>query len=191
MSLTPSTMLPLGTGAPDFRLPDTRGQMVSPADFKSAPALLVLFICNHCPYVKHIRAGLAELGRDYQRRGAAIVAINSNDVQNYPEDSPERMKQEVKATGYVFPYLYDETQAVARAYQAACTPDIFLFDKNRRLVYRGQFDDSRPGNGRPVTGRDLRAALDAVLAGRPVSEAQTPSMGCNIKWKAGNAPDYS
>jgi peroxiredoxin len=191
MSLTPSTMLPLGTGAPDFRLPDTRGQMVSPADFKSAPALLVLFICNHCPYVKHIRAGLAELGRDYQRRGAAIVAINSNDVQNDPEDSPERMKQEVKATGYVFPYLYDETQAVARAYQAACTPDIFLFDKNRRLVYRGQFDDSRPGNGRPVTGRDLRAALDAVLAGRPVSEAQTPSMGCNIKWKAGNAPDYS
>jgi peroxiredoxin len=191
MSLTPSTMLPLGTSAPDFRLPDTRGQMVSPADFKSAPALLVLFICNHCPYVKHIRAGLAELGRDYQKRGVGIVAINSNDVQNYPEDSPERMKQEVKAAGYVFPYLYDETQAVARAYRAACTPDLFLFDKDRKLVYRGQFDDSRPGNGRPVTGRDLRAALDAVLAGRPVSEAQTPSMGCNIKWKAGNAPDYS
>ncbi len=168
MALTPSTMLALGTSAPDFRLPDTRGQMVSPADFKSAPALLVLFICNHCPYVKHIRSALADLGREYQRRGAAIVAINSNDVQNYPEDSPERMKQEVKAAGYVFPYLYDEAQSAARAYRAACTPDIFLFDKNRKLVYRGQFDDSRPGNGRPVTGRDLRAALDAVLAGKPV-----------------------
>jgi len=190
MSLTPSTMLPLGTSAPDFRLPDTRGQMISPADFKSAPALLVLFICNHCPYVKHIRSALADLGREYQQRGAAIVAINSNDVQNYAEDSPEKMKQEVKAAGYVFPYLYDETQSAARAYRAACTPDIFLFDKNRRLVYRGQFDDSRPGNGRPVTGRDLRAALDAVLAGKPVAERQTASMGCNIKWKPGNAPDY-
>ncbi len=190
MALTPSTMLALGTSAPDFRLPDTRGQMVSPADFKSAPALLVLFICNHCPYVKHIRSALADLGREYQRRGAAIVAINSNDVQNYPEDSPERMKQEVKAAGYVFPYLYDEAQSAARAYRAACTPDIFLFDKNRKLVYRGQFDDSRPGNGRPVTGRDLRAALDAVLAGKPVPEPQTASMGCNIKWKPGNAPDY-
>ena len=190
MALTPSTMLALGTSAPDFRLPDTRGQMVSPADFKSAPALLVLFICNHCPYVKHIRSALADLGREYQRRGAAIVAINSNDVQNYPEDSPERMKQEVKAAGYVFPYLYDEAQSAARAYRAACTPDIFLFDKNRKLVYRGQFDDSRPGNGLPVTGRDLRAALDAVLAGKPVPEPQTASMGCNIKWKPGNAPDY-
>ncbi len=190
MALTPSTMLALGTSAPDFRLPDTGGQMVSPADFKSAPALLVIFICNHCPYVKHIRSALADLGREYQRRGAAIVAINSNDVENYPEDSPEKMKQEVKAAGYVFPYLYDEAQSAARAYRAACTPDIFLFDKNRRLVYRGQFDDSRPGNGRPVTGRDLRAALDAVLAGKPVPEPQTPSMGCNIKWKAGNAPDY-
>ena len=190
MSLTPSTMLPLGTSAPDFRLPDTRGQMVSPADFKSAPALLVLFICNHCPYVKHIRSGLADLGREYQRRGVAIVAINSNDVQNYPEDSPEKMKQEVRAAGYVFPYLYDEAQTAARAYRAACTPDIFLFDKDRKLVYRGQFDDSRPGNGRPVTGRDLRAALDAVLAGKPVPEPQTASMGCNIKWKPGNAPDY-
>jgi peroxiredoxin len=183
-------MLALGTSAPDFCLPDTRGQMVSPADFKSAPALLVMFICNHCPYVKHIRSGLADLGREYQKRGVGIVAINSNDVQNYPEDSPERMRQEVKAAGYVFPYLYDEAQSAARAYRAACTPDIFLFDKNRRLVYRGQFDDSRPGNGRPVTGRDLRAALDAVLAGKPVPEPQTPSMGCNIKWKPGNAPDY-
>jgi peroxiredoxin len=183
-------MLALGTSAPDFRLPDTRGQMVSLADFKSAPALLVLFICNHCPYVKHIRSALAEVGREYQPRGAGIVAINSNDAQNYPEDSPEKMKQEVKAAGYVFPYLYDETQSAARAYRAACTPDIFLFDKNRRLAYRGQFDDSRPGNGRPVTGRDLRAALDAVLEGTPAPEPQTPSMGCNIKWKAGNAPDY-
>jgi hypothetical protein len=133
---------------------------------------------------------LAEVGREYQGRGAAIVAVNSNDAENYPEDSPERMKQEVKTAGYVFPYLYDETQSAARAYRAACTPDMFLFDKDRKLAYRGQFDDSRPGNGRPVTGRDLRAALDAVLAGKPVPEPQRPSMGCNIKWKAGNAPDY-
>jgi peroxiredoxin len=190
MALTPSTMLPLGTSAPDFRLPDTHGKMVSLADFKPAPALLVLFICNHCPYVKHIRSALAELGRDYQRRGAAIVAISSNDAQNYPDDSPEKMKQEAGTAGYVFPYLYDESQSVAQAYRAACTPDIFLFDKNRRLAYRGQFDDSRPGNGRPVTGKDLRAALDAVLAGQPAPEPQTASVGCNIKWKAGNAPDY-
>jgi peroxiredoxin len=181
-------MLALGTSAPDFRLPDTRGQIVSLADFKAAPVLLVLFICNHCPYVKHIRPALADLGREYQRRGAAIVAINSNDAENYPEDSPEKMKQEVKAAGYVFPYLYDEAQSVARAYRAACTPDIFLFDAARKLVYRGQFDDSRPGNGAPVTGKDLRAAVEAVLAGKPVPERQAPSMGCNIKWKAGNAP---
>jgi peroxiredoxin len=190
MALTPSTMLSLGTSAPDFQLPDTNGKMVSLADFKSAPALLVLFICNHCPYVKHIRAALAELGREYQRRGAAIVAISSNDVQNYPQDSPEKMKQEAKAAGYVFPYLYDESQAVAQAYRAACTPDIFLFDKDRKLAYRGQFDDSRPGNGHPVTGKDLRAALDAVLAGKPVPEPQTASVGCNIKWKSSNTPIY-
>ncbi len=183
-------MLPLGTSAPDFCLPDTRGQMVALADFKSAPALLILFICNHCPYVKHIRSALADLARQYQQRGVAIAAINSNDVQNYPDDSPEKMKQEVRAAGYVFPYLYDEAQSVAKAYRAACTPDIFLFDGKRKLVYRGQFDDSRPGNGRPVTGRDLRAALDAVLEGKPVPEPQTASMGCNIKWKAGNAPNY-
>jgi peroxiredoxin len=188
--LTPSTMLELGTAAPDFRLPDTNGKTVSLADFKSAPALVVLFICNHCPYVKHIRSGLAAFGKEYQSRGAGIVAVNSNDVANYADDSPEKMKQEVKSAGYVFPYLYDETQAVARAYRAACTPDIFLFDKDKRLVYRGQFDESRPGNGRPVTGKDLRAAVDAVLAGRPVSKEQTPSVGCNIKWKKGNAPDY-
>jgi hypothetical protein len=143
----------------------------------------MLFICNHCPYVKHIRAGLAEFGRDAQRRGAAVVAISSNDVETHPADSPEKMAVEARTAGYTFPYLYDESQDVARAYQAACTPDIYLFDKSRKLVYRGQFDDSRPGNGRPVTGADLRAALDAILAGSPVSARQIPSVGCNIKWK--------
>jgi peroxiredoxin len=190
MALTPSTMLALGTAAPDFGLPDTGGKMVALGDFKSSPALAVLFICNHCPYVKHIQSGLVKLARDYQPRGAAIVAISSNDVHNYPEDSPAKMAQEAKSAGYTFPYLYDESQAVAKAYQAACTPDIFLFDASRKLVYRGQFDDSRPGNGVPVTGKDLRAALDAVLAGQPVSPNQKASVGCNIKWKAGNAPDY-
>jgi peroxiredoxin len=190
MALTPSTMLPLGTTAPDFKLPDTNGKTVSLSDFKDKPALLVLFICNHCPYVKHIRSGLAQLARDYLPKGVAIVGINSNDVENYPEDSPARMKDEVKSAGYSFPYLYDESQAAAKAYLAACTPDIYLFDKTRKLVYRGQFDDSRPGNGVPVTGKDLRAALDAVLAGKPVSPNQKASMGCNIKWKAGNEPDY-
>ncbi|HZV34261.1 MAG TPA: thioredoxin family protein [Verrucomicrobiae bacterium] len=191
MSLTPSTMLPLGTVAPDFRLPDTNGKTVSLADFKSSPALLVLFICNHCPYVKHIREGLAQLGRDYQAKGVGIVAINSNDVATYPADSPLKMREEVKVGGYTFPYLFDETQNVAKAYRAACTPDIFLFDGAQKLVYRGQFDDSRPGNGKPVTGKHLRAALDAVLSGKPVPDNQTPSMGCNIKWKSGHAPDYS
>jgi thiol-disulfide isomerase/thioredoxin len=164
--------------------------MVALADFKPAPALLVLFICNHCPYVKHIRSALADLAREYQRRGVAIVAISANDVQSHPDDSPEKMKEEARTAGYVFPYLYDESQSVAPAYRAACTPDIFLFDKNRRLAYRGQFDDSRPGNGRPVTGKDLRAALDAVLKGKPAPEPQIPSVGCNIKWKAGRAPSY-
>jgi peroxiredoxin len=190
MSLTPSTMLPLGTTAPDFNLLDTGGRTVSPASFKDAPALLVIFMCNHCPYVIHIRAGLAQLARDYSPRGVAIVGINSNDVANYPADSPAKMKDEVKTAGYIFPYLYDETQAVAKAYRAACTPDIYLFDKNRKLVYRGQFDDSRPGNGIPVTGKDLRAALDAALAGKPISPNQKASMGCNIKWKSGNEPAY-
>jgi len=183
-------MLPLGTTAPDFKLPDTNGKTVSLADFKDKPVLLVLFICNHCPYVKHIRAGLAQLGRDYLPKGVAIVGINSNDVANYPDDSPAKMKEEVKSAGYLFPYLYDETQAAAKAYRAACTPDIYLFDKDRKLVYRGQMDDSRPGNGIPVTGKDLRAALDAALAGKPISPNQKASMGCNIKWKAGNEPDY-
>ena len=190
MALTPSTMLPLGTTAPDFKLPDTGGKIVSLADFKGLPALLVIFICNHCPYVIHLRAGLAQLARDYLPRHVGIVGISSNDAANYPADSPDKMKEEAKKAGYLFPYLYDETQAVAKSYRAACTPDIFLFDKNQRLVYRGQFDASRPNNGIPVTGNDLRAALDAVLAGKAVSEKQIPSIGCNIKWKAGNAPDY-
>lgn len=189
MALTPSTMLPLGTTAPDFKLPDTNGKLVALADFKGAP-LLVLFICNHCPYVKHIRTGLAQLARDYMPKGVGIVGISSNDAANYPDDSPARMKEEAKSAGYLFPYLYDESQAVAKAYRAACTPDIYLFDKNHKLVYRGQLDDSRPNSGVPVTGKDLRAALDAVLAGRAVSPSQKASMGCNIKWKAGNAPDY-
>jgi peroxiredoxin len=188
--LTASTMLPLGTTAPDFRLPDTTGRVVSRDDFKAAPALLVAVICNHCPYVKHIRSGLAAFAREYQGKGLAMVGINSNDAAEYPEDGPKKMTEEVKAAGYVFPYLYDETQDAAKAYRAACTPDFFLFDSNQRLVYRGQFDDSRPGNNVPVTGKDLRAACDAALAGQPVPSAQKPSAGCNIKWKRGNEPDY-
>jgi peroxiredoxin len=183
-------MLPLGTKAPAFRLPDPQGKWVSLDDFKDAPALLVAFICNHCPYVKHIRSRFAELAKEYQGQGVGVVGINSNDVENYPDDAPEKMAEEIKQVGYTFPYLYDESQEVAKAYRAACTPDFYLFDREHRLVYRGQFDDSRPGNGRPVTGADLRAALDAVLAGRPVSSKQRPSLGCNIKWKRGNAPDY-
>ena len=182
-------MLPLGTAAPDFRLPDTNGKTVSLADFKDKPALLILFLCNHCPYVKHVRAELARLGKEYQGRGVAVVGINSNDATRYPDDSPERMRVEAREARYTFPYLYDETQAVAKAYQAACTPDFFLFDRQRQLVYRGQLDDSRPGNDRAVTGADLRAALDAVLAGRPVPADQKPSAGCNIKWKPGNEPE--
>jgi len=183
-------MLPLGTPAPDFRLPDTEGKTVSLSDFKGAPALLVVFICNHCPYVKHIRDGLAQLARDYLSRGVAIAGINSNDVVNYPADSPVMMAAEAKAAGYLFPYLYDETQGVAGAYWAACTPDFFLFDQDQRLVYRGQMDENRPGGKIAVTGKDLRAALEAVLAGKPVSGNQKPSMGCNIKWKPGNEPEY-
>jgi peroxiredoxin len=190
MSLTPSSMLPLGTAAPDFRLPDSNGKTVSLADFKAQPALLVVFMCNHCPYVQHIRAGLAQLAHDYLPRGVAMVGINSNDVANYPDDSPAKMAAEVKTAGYLFPYLYDESQAIAKAFHAACTPDFFLFDRGRRLVYRGQFDASRPGNGIPVTGKDVRTALNAVLAGKTTSQFQAPSMGCNIKWKAGNAPAH-
>ena len=185
-----SIMLPLGTQAPDFRLPDPSGIVVSLADFQCAPALLVIFMCNHCPYVKHIREGLAKLARDYRPRNVAVVGINSNDAASYPADGPAKMAEEAALAGYIFPYLSDETQAVAKAYRAACTPDIYLFDKDQRLVYRGQFDDSRPGNGILVTGKDVRAALDAVLAGKSVSPQQKPSIGCNIKWKPGNEPDY-
>jgi len=183
MAETPSTMVPLGTAAPDFRLPDTNGRMVALQTLEDAPVLLVMFLCNHCPFVKHIRAGLAQFARDYQHRGLAIVAINSNDVVAYPADSPARMAEEVRDAGYVFPYLFDEAQAVAKAYHAACTPDFFLYDRERRLVYRGQFDDSRPGNGRPVTGADMRAAVDALLHGKPIKGEQRPSIGCNIKWR--------
>ena len=186
-----STMLPLGTKAPEFRLPDPGGKTVSLADFKGAPALVVIFMCNHCPYVKHIRSGLAQLARDYQPRGVAVVGISSNDVANYPADSPAKMAEEARAAGYIFPYLYDESQAVAKTYRAACTPDLYVFDKDQRLVYRGQFDDSRPGNGLPVTGKDLRTALDGVLSGKPVAAQQRASIGCNIKWKPGNEPDYA
>jgi len=183
---TLSTMLPLGTKAPDFRLPDTEGKSVSSGDLGAPPALLVVFLCNHCPYVKHIQAGFTEFAKECQKRGAVVIAINSNDTEAYPDDRPEKMAEEAKRAGYTFPYLFDETQAVAQAYHAACTPDFFLFDRDRRLVYRGQFDDSRPKNGKPVTGADLRTALDAVLAGRPAPSDQRPSTGCNIKWKAAN-----
>ncbi|TVR64662.1 MAG: thioredoxin family protein [Candidatus Competibacteraceae bacterium] len=189
MAQTPSTMLPLGTPAPDFRLPEpATGKTVSLSDFQDAPALLVMVICNHCPFVKHIRTELARFGRDYQAKRLAMVAISANDVANHPDDSPAKIAEEAQT--YPFPYLYDESQAVAQAYRAACTPDFFLFDAARKLVYRGQFDGSRPSNNVPVTGTDLRAAADAVLAGQPVSPEQKPSIGCNIKWKAGNEPDY-
>ena len=190
MALTPSTMPPLGAAAPDFRLPDIYGNLVSRSDFRNRPGLLVVFMCNHCPYVIHLRSALAQLAREYMPRGIAMVGINANDVARYAADSPAKMAAEAKATGYIFPYLYDETQAVAKAYRAACTPDFFLFDAAEKLVYRGQFDDSRPGNGLPVTGKDLRAALDAVLTGQPVASQQKPSIGCNIKWKPGNEPGY-
>lgn len=189
MVLTPSTMLPLGTPAPDFSLPDPAGKIVSLADFAGKP-LLVMFICNHCPYVKHVADGLAKLGRDYQAKGVAVVGISSNDVKSHPDDAPAKMADEIKARGYTFPYLFDETQEVAKAYRAACTPDFYVFDKQHKLVYRGQMDASRPESGIPVTGDDLRAALDAVLAGKPVSDQQRASIGCNIKWKPGNAPEY-
>jgi peroxiredoxin len=191
MALTPSTMLPLGTKLPTFSLPDPSGKIVSSSDYKNAPALLVAFICNHCPYVKHIREGFAAFAREYQAKGVGIVAINSNDIVYSPDDRPEKMAEEVKNYGYVFPYLYDETQEVAKAYHAACTPDLYLFGGKEALVYRGQFDDSRPGNGKPVTGADLRNAVNQLLAGKPVPPEQTPSIGCNIKWKDGSAPSYA
>jgi thiol-disulfide isomerase/thioredoxin len=188
MAAVESQMLPLGTRAPAFSLPDPDGTVHTLRD--GADAYLVMFICNHCPFVKHVREELARIGRDYGDRNVAIYAINSNDVTTHPGDSPEKMKQEAAAWGYVFPYLYDASQEVAKAYRAACTPDFFLFDAGQRLVYRGQLDDSRPSNSAPVDGRDLRAALDAVLGGRPVSDSQKASIGCNIKWRRGNEPDY-
>lgn len=191
MSATASTMLPLATKAPDFSLPDAKGKIVSLSDFDEAKALVVVFMCNHCPFVKHIIDDLVGLVNDYQKQGVAFVAINSNDVETYPDDRPDMMAKLAKQKGFTFPYLYDETQEVAKIYHAACTPDFFVFNEHRELVYRGQMDDSRPGNGVPITGADLSAALDAILEGSPVPETQKPSMGCNIKWKAGNEPDYA
>lgn len=183
-------MLALGTPLPAFRLPDFDGRLVSPDDVGDAPALLIAFICYHCPFVRHIRGEFARMTRDYQARGLAVIAINSNDISEFPEDGPEGMRQEAREAGYGFPYVFDETQDVAKAFRAACTPDLFLFDAARLLVYRGQFDGSRPRNAVAVSGSDLRAACDAVLEGRPVPAVQAPSIGCNIKWKRGNEPGY-
>jgi peroxiredoxin len=190
MTATPSTMLPLGTPLPSFVLPDFDGRAVSSMDFDRAPALLVAFICRHCPFVRHIRSEFAQFAREYQARGLAIVAINANDTEAFPQDGPDGMREEAREAGYVFPYLFDESQAVAKLFKAACTPDLFLFDSFRQLAYRGQFDDSRPRTSTPITGRDLRAAADAVLTFAAVPTTQRPSIGCNIKWKPGNEPDY-
>jgi peroxiredoxin len=190
MVRTLSTMLPLGTEAPDFSLGDTDGKTVSRSDFKGKKGLLVIFMCNHCPYVKHVADELKRLSDEYLVKGVGVVAISSNDAVAYPDDSPEKMKEEKAMRGYAFPYLFDETQKVAKAYHAACTPDFFLFDADHKLVYRGQMDDSRPKTDRPVTGADLRAALDALLAGQPPLATQTPSLGCNIKWMEGSEPSY-
>jgi peroxiredoxin len=190
MVMTQSRMLPLGTSAPDFSLSDPSGKLHALKEFADAKALLVAFICNHCPYVKHIVDGLAQFARDYQARGVAVVAINANDASRYPDDSPANMAKLAAQKGFNFPYLYDASQAIAKAYQAVCTPDLYLFDQARHLVYRGQFDASRPGNKLPVTGADLRAAADATLAGRAITQ-QIPSVGCNIKWKAGQQPEWS
>ena len=183
-------MLPLGTPAPGFSLPDTDGNTVSLQDFTDQRALLVIFMCNHCPYVKHVAGELKRLADDYLPQGVAIVAISSNDADKYPDDSPEAMAREKSERGYPFPYLYDDDQSVAQAYKAACTPDFFLFDGEQKLAYRGQLDASRPNSDIPVTGEDLRAALDAILAGQAPSDEQKPSLGCNIKWKEGHEPQY-
>ncbi len=190
MVKTASTMLPLGTKAPDFSLVNVDGTTVSLGDLQGAPALVVMFICNHCPFVKHLAEGLAQFGHEYQAKGASIVAISSNDVSNYPQDSPEQMVHEVELRGYTFPYLFDEDQSVAKSYKAACTPDFYVFDRDQALVYRGQFDASRPESGIPVTGEDLRAAVDAVLSRAAPASEQRPSIGCNIKWIEGQEPDY-
>jgi thiol-disulfide isomerase/thioredoxin len=184
MASTPSNMIPLGTIAPDFELIDTvSGNKKSLKELKSDVATVIMFICNHCPYVKHINSELVNVAKQYREKGLSFIAISSNDVVNYPEDSPDKMKVTAETEAYTFPYLYDESQEVARAYDAACTPDFYVFDKELSLVYRGQFDDSRPKNDIPVTGKDLRNALDNILAGKPVDRNQIPSIGCNIKWK--------
>ncbi|MCP5103541.1 MAG: thioredoxin family protein [bacterium] len=190
MAKTPSHMLALGTPAPAFKLPDFNGKYYSIDDFKDSAALLVMFICSHCPYVIHVREGLTAMVKEYQAKGAAVVGINSNDIENYPQDGPEHMSEDVEKYGYTFPFLLDETQETATIYKAACTPDFFLFDRERKLVYRGRMDGSRPENDLPTTGEDLRAAMDAVLENRPVPEEQIASLGCNIKWKPGNEPEY-
>ncbi len=184
MVKTLSTMIPLGSEAPDFRLPDVvSGSELSLGDLKSDVATVLMFICNHCPYVKHLQDGLVEVADEYIPKGVSFIAINSNDVENYPDDSPERMKEVAKEKGYSFPYLFDETQEIAKVYDAACTPDFFVYDRDLKCVYRGQFDDSRPGNGKPVTGKDMRMALDSIVAGQAIEWEQIPSIGCNIKWK--------
>jgi peroxiredoxin len=190
LAATESTMLELGTSAPDFNLPKPDGSRVRLSDFADAEGLVVAFICNHCPFVKHIREGLAEFARDYVPRNVALVAINSNDFATYSGDAPERMQEEIDSFGYCFPYAYDESQDVAKAYRAACTPEFYLFDSNRTLVYRGRFDAATPGNDEPVTGDELRRATDAMLAGNMPVLDQAPGIGCNIKWKSGNAPEY-
>ncbi len=192
MARTPSVMLPLGTKAPDFQLPDTvSGENISLENFKDKKGLLVMFICQHCPFVKHVQTELANLGKDYIPQNLGIVAISANDVENYPDDSPEKLKLMAQQEGFNFPVCYDETQEVAKIYQAACTPDFYLFDQEFKLVYRGQLDDSRPSLDIPVTGKDLRNAIDCLLAEKPITEDQKPSLGCNIKWKKGNEPSYS
>ena len=190
MTATLSTMLELGTPLPSFQLPDVNGIRISSDQFQTAPGLLVVFMCPHCPFVRHIRKDLAQFAREYQDKGLDIVAINSNDSIAFPDDTPEGMKEETTKAGYTFPYLVDESQEIAKSFQAACTPDFFLFDRDRKLVYRGQFDSSRPNNQIPITGSDLRAAADAVLENRSPSDNQKPSIGCNIKWKPGNEPRY-
>ncbi len=190
MVKTVSTMLPLGTPAPDFTLVNVDGSTVSLSQFAGAPALVVIFMCNHCPFVKHLADALAQFGHECQSKGVAIVAISSNDVSGFPADSPEQMVHEAELRGYPFPYLYDETQEVAVAYRAACTPDFYVFDKDQKLAYRGQFDSSRPGNDIPISGDDLRSAVQAIAAGQPAPEPHVPSLGCNIKWKPGAEPDY-
>jgi peroxiredoxin len=192
MAATPSTMLALGTPAPDFKLPDVVSRKtISLRTFAGKKGLLVMFLSRHCPYVQHVKDELARIGKEYGGRGIGMVAVSANDVSGYPDDAPERLKEMAEESGFTFPYCYDESQETARAFSAACTPDFFLFDNKRKLVYRGELDDSRPGNNIPVTGRELRAALEAVLAGKPAPEEQKPSLGCNIKWKPGNEPHYA